>query len=139
VTRSSDVRSKRGIAPWLGLREYVVLTILLTLPLAACGGRGAAPPTSSPAPSSALATPPPVRGPAAETARVAHDVDVVKQAQDVANGILQKASDCAGLKAGLADAQSALDDAYERARTDAGRDTITGLRKQIQNAASACP
>jgi hypothetical protein len=70
---------------------------------------------------------------------VAHDVDVVKGAQDVANGILQKAGDCAALKVGLAEAQSALDNAYERARTDAARDTINGLKKQVQDAASVCP
>jgi hypothetical protein len=70
---------------------------------------------------------------------VAHDVPVVKEAQDIANGILQKAGDCAALKAGLADAQSGLDGTYERARTDAAHETINNLRKQIQNAANACP
>jgi hypothetical protein len=117
----------------------VALTILLALPFAACGGRSAAPPPSSPIPSGALITPPPARGPGAEEARVAHDVPVVKQAQDAANGILQKAGDCAAIKAGLADAQQVLDDTYELARTDAAHETINNLRKQIQNAASACP
>ena len=138
MTRPSGVppRPSARRSAW---RECAALTILVALPLAACGGRSAAPPPSSPLPSAALATPPPNRGPGAEEARVAHDVPVVKEAQDIANEILQKAGDCAALKAGLADAQSGLDGRYERARTDAARETINDLRKQVQNAASACP
>jgi hypothetical protein len=119
----------------------ILALLLAACGIAACRGGGTTPPGSSPAPSAPQAnvTPPPARGAGAEEARVTHDVEVVKQAQEVASGILQKAGDCAALKAGLAEAQSALDDTYERARTDAAHETINNLKKQVQNAANACP
>jgi hypothetical protein len=110
--------------------------LALTLALAACGGRGAAP-KASPNPSEA--TPPPARGPEADAARIAHDNEVVKEAQAIANPVLASATDCAALKAGLHDAQATLENAYERAYTEAGREAVANLKKQLEDAAKACP
>jgi len=109
--------------------------------LAACRGKGDLT-SGSPGPAATTApepVPPPVRGPAAEAARVAHDIEVLKNAQGLANEFLQKSGDCTALKAGLVDVEQALDAANERARTDAAHDSIRNLKKQVQDAASACP
>lgn len=113
-----------------------VSALALALALAACGGRGAGT-QASPNPSEA--TPPPARGPEADAARIAHDNEVVKEAQAIANPVLANAADCSALKAGLPDAQAGLENAYERAYTEIGREAVTKLKQQLQDAAKACP
>jgi len=113
-----------------------VSALALTLALAACGGRGAATPAS---PSPSAATPLPVRGPEADAARVAHDNEVIKEAQAITNPVLANAADCAALKVALPDAQAVLQTANERAYTDAGREAVHNLKQQLQDAAKACP
>ena len=125
-----------------GRRVLCACSLLLALStLAACRGKGDLT-SGSPAPAATTVpkpAPPPVRDPAAEAARVAHDVGVVKNAQDLANEFLQKSGDCTALRAGLVDVQLALDAANEKARTDAAHDTIRNLKKQAEDASSACP
>jgi hypothetical protein len=113
-----------------------VSALALTLALAACGGRGAATQAS---PNPLEATPPPARGPEADAARVAHDNEIIKEAQAIANPFLANAADCTALKAGLPDAQATLENAYERAYTEIGREAVSKLKKQLEDAASACP
>ena len=99
----------------------------LLLLASACSGGAAPTPT------------PPPSGLGADTANIASDTAVVKEAQEAASGILRSADDCEAVKAHAGDVQAALDQSRQRARTELGRSTIDNLKKQVRDVAAACP
>lgn len=82
---------------------------------------------------------PPPSGLGADTANIASDSAVVKEAQEAAGGIVRNADDCEAVKAHAGDVQASLDRSRQRARTEVGRTAIDNLKKQVREIASACP
>lgn len=88
---------------------------------------------------SGAASPPPAGGVGQDVGDIGHDLPIVKQAQAAAGEVVRSAGDCEAVKAGLARAQAALDEAAQQVRTGASRTTIANLNKQVRDIAGACP
>lgn len=74
-----------------------------------------------------------------DTANIASDTDVLREASAAANVVVRAAGDCEAVKAGLDEARRGLDDAEARVSTATGRTTLEALRKRVEDIADTCP
>ena len=74
-----------------------------------------------------------------DTANIASDTEVLREASAAANVVVRAAGDCEAVKAGLDEARRGLDDAEARVTTATGKTTLDALRKRLEDIADTCP
>jgi outer membrane murein-binding lipoprotein Lpp len=78
-------------------------------------------------------------GLAGEFDRTINDRDVMREAVDAANQVVQNAADCDAARAAMPAAQAKLAEAAKQVKTPAGRASIESLQRSIDRVADACP
>jgi hypothetical protein len=74
----------------------------------------------------------------AQTANIASDTAVLRDAQDAVNQVIRAGTDCDAVKPAYAEAIRRLDEATAKLRTPAGRATLDALRTQAGSIAHSC-
>lgn len=108
-------------------RSWPGALLLVTLLAAGCGGGSKEKPE------------PRTGGLGEQAGDAAFDAKVMKEANDAAASVVRVAADCDAVKAALPEANRRLDEAAGQVRTATGRTSLDALRKQVRQAAEACP
>jgi hypothetical protein len=74
-----------------------------------------------------------------QTADVAADTALMREASAAVNEVVRNATDCEAARAAIPAANAKLDDADRRVRTATGRTTLDGLRQQVKRVEQLCP
>jgi hypothetical protein len=106
----------------------VIAGPVLAMLLAGCQARSQ--PSPSPGPPQDLGS---------QTARIANDTAVFREAQDAVNAVVRNAADCEAAKAAMPEANRKIEEAAGRVQTAAGRTTLDALRAQVRRVAELCP
>jgi hypothetical protein len=74
-----------------------------------------------------------------QAAGVANDTQTTRDAQTAVNDVIRSTGDCDKIREAAPGALRAIEDAYARIQTVVGRQTLDGLKKQVEAVQSACP
>jgi hypothetical protein len=74
-----------------------------------------------------------------QAAGVVNDTQTTRDAQTAVNDVIRSTGDCDKIRETAPGALRAIDDAYARIQTVVGRQTLDGLRKQVEAVQNACP
>ena len=74
-----------------------------------------------------------------QTADIAADTAVVREAQAAVNEVVRNAPDCPAARAAIAEAKARLEEATGKIRTTAGRTSLDTMRQQMSRVEQLCP
>lgn len=77
--------------------------------------------------------------PAAQTARIGADHQLLQDAQQAVNEVVRNAPDCEAAKASMEEANRKIEEAASKVQTAAGRTTLDAMRTQVRRVAELCP
>jgi len=75
----------------------------------------------------------------AQTARIANDTHVLRDAQESVNAVVRNAPDCEVAKASMEEANRKIEEAAGKVQTSTGRTTLDAMRQQVRHVAELCP
>ena len=75
----------------------------------------------------------------AQTARIAHDTQLLQDAQASVNAVVRNAPDCEAAKASMEEANRKIEEAAGKVQTSTGRTTLDAMRQQVRRVAELCP
>jgi CHASE3 domain sensor protein len=82
---------------------------------------------------------PPSKDIGQQTADIAADTALMREASAAVNEVIRNATDCDAARTAIPAANAKLDEAERRVRTTTGRTTLDGLRQQVKRVAEVCP